>query len=77
MKERATLANWRVAPYNRWAFHHVRELVPSADRQRPGARDATARGARELSDERFAGPDTDGIVALHRGKLVFERYSMA
>jgi hypothetical protein len=23
----ATLANWREAPYNRWAFHHVRELA--------------------------------------------------
>ena len=29
--KRATLANWRTAPHNRWAFHHVRELVPSAD----------------------------------------------
>ena len=28
---KATLANWRNAPHNRWAFHHVRELVPSAD----------------------------------------------
>ena len=26
-----TLANWRTAPFNRWAFHHVREIVPSAD----------------------------------------------
>src|SRR5918999_878930 len=26
-----TLANWRTAPFNRWAFHHVRELVPTAD----------------------------------------------
>jgi hypothetical protein len=26
-----TLANWRTAPFNRWAFHHVRELVPLAD----------------------------------------------
>ena len=26
-----TLANWRTAPFNRWAFHHVRELMPSAD----------------------------------------------
>ena len=25
-----TLANWRTAPFNRWAFHHVRELVPSS-----------------------------------------------
>jgi len=26
-----TLANWRTAPFNRWAFHHLRELGPSAD----------------------------------------------
>ena len=26
-----TLANWRNPPFNRWAFHHVREIVPSAD----------------------------------------------
>ena len=26
-----TLANWRMAPYNKWAFQHVREIVPSAD----------------------------------------------
>ena len=25
-----TLANWREPPYNRWAFRHVRQLVPSA-----------------------------------------------
>src|SRR5438067_6073005 len=28
---KVTLANWREAPHNRWAFHHVRELIPSAD----------------------------------------------
>jgi hypothetical protein len=26
-----TLANWRTSPFNRWAFQHVREIVPSAD----------------------------------------------
>ena len=26
-----TLANWRTAPFNKWAFHHVREIVPSAE----------------------------------------------
>jgi hypothetical protein len=29
----ATLDNWRKAPYCNWAFHHVRELVPSAEIQ--------------------------------------------
>ena len=31
--QQATLANWRTSPYNKWAFHHVRELVPSANIQ--------------------------------------------
>ena len=26
-----TLANWRTPPFNRWAFQHVREIVPSAE----------------------------------------------
>ncbi|ETX03468.1 MAG: hypothetical protein ETSY1_47125 (plasmid) [Candidatus Entotheonella factor] len=29
--EQVTLANWRTYPFNVWAFHHVREIVPSAD----------------------------------------------
>src|SRR5258706_10654143 len=30
-QDQVSLANWRTAPFNRWAFQHVRELVPSAD----------------------------------------------
>src|SRR6185295_9911037 len=30
-RDQVTLANWRTAPFNRWAFQHVREIVPSAD----------------------------------------------
>lgn len=29
-QERATLENWQSAPVNRWSFHHVREVVPTA-----------------------------------------------
>ncbi|MER6008924.1 serine hydrolase [Nonomuraea angiospora] len=28
--DRPTLANWLRAPYNRWSFQHVREIVPTA-----------------------------------------------
>ena len=28
--EQVTLANWRTSPFNQWAFHHVREIVPTA-----------------------------------------------
>ena len=30
-ESQVTLANWRTSPFHRWAFHHVREIVPSAD----------------------------------------------
>jgi CubicO group peptidase (beta-lactamase class C family) len=88
MTQDVTLANWRTAPHNRWAFHHVRELIPTADI----ANDP--RRIRELPDEKRGievrvEPDagepltlaqfldetqTDGFVVLHRGRLVFEHY---
>lgn len=72
-----TLANWRTAPYNRWAFHHVRELVPSADiAHDPGAvRVLEGKISAGLVSEDFLEKtDTDGMAILHRGRLVFERY---
>jgi CubicO group peptidase (beta-lactamase class C family) len=84
-----TLANWRTSPFNRWAFQHVREILPTAD----VAHDP--RGVRELSVGpasferlRIAGSDgealtldraleatnTDGLVVLHKGSIVLERY---
>src|SRR5919112_5082091 len=29
-EQRVSLSNWQLAPYNRWSFHHVREVVPTA-----------------------------------------------
>ena len=85
----ASLANWRTAPFNRWAFHHVRELIPSADipNKVDGVRSIAAQPA-DFSSLRIdpdAGEalglegfiretDTDGMAIVHRGKLVFERY---
>jgi CubicO group peptidase (beta-lactamase class C family) len=83
-----TLANWRSSPFNRWAFHHVRELIPTADipsdprriRELPAEPcaldvriDPDAGEALDL-DAFLRETDTDGIAILHRGKLVFERY---
>ena len=31
---RVTLANWQDPPFNRWAFQHVRELIPTSDNRR-------------------------------------------
>ncbi len=84
-----TLANWRTAPFNRWAFHHVREIVPSAEiandpehvRNLPAASSDleavsfdAGDGRRMTFGEFLEASDTDGIVVLHRGRVVFERY---
>ena len=75
-----TLANWRTSPFNHWAFHHVREIVPSADipNDPATARDLEA-SPRDLSavgiDELFQATDTDGLVIVHRARIVYERYA--
>ena len=85
-----TLANWRTAPFNAWAFHHVREIVPSADiANDPGGvwqldsdlipMDEIQIGGEEdqlLSFAEFlAHTHSDGMVVLHRGKIVYETYA--
>jgi CubicO group peptidase (beta-lactamase class C family) len=85
-----TLANWRTSPFNRWAFHHVREIVPSADIPNDPARaraftsapiDEQALridrpGQAALSFEAFLDDtSTDGLVIVHRGRIVVERYA--
>ena len=85
-----TLANWRSPPFNRWAFHHVRELIPAADIAHdpmnvralpPAPRDfAGLRVDPDSGDalglEAFLREtDTDGMAIVHRGKLVFEHYA--
>ncbi len=83
-----TLANWQEPPFNRWAFQHVRELIPTA---RIGRGDGPAwrlpRGERDVSGIRFRAGGremtveqllrrtwTDGFLVLHRGRIVAERY---
>lgn len=85
-----TLANWRTSPFSRWAFHHVREIVPSADipndpatalefPSAPADMEALridGDGHRALSlDEFLDETSTDGVVIVHRGRVVFERYA--
>ncbi len=84
-----TLANWRSSPFNRWAFHHVRELIPSAEiandprhiRELPfEERSLDVRidpdSGEAMGLEAFLlETDTDGLAIVHRGKLVFERYA--
>jgi len=83
-----TLANWQEPPFNRWAFQHVRELIPTARIPRGDTpvwllpadeRDITGIRFRcedrELSiADMLAETWTDGFLVLHRGRIVAERY---
>jgi CubicO group peptidase (beta-lactamase class C family) len=82
----ATLANWRTAPFNRWGFQHVRELVPSADIANDPERVSPLPTAYEdlspleiepgMDLARFLeATGTDALVVLRRGRIVFEHYA--
>ena len=87
--DQVTLANWRTAPYMKWAFQHVREIVPSADIPNASGDVWTlesedkdfssfrfSHGARPYSIDHFLDEsDTDGLVILHRGKVILEHYA--
>jgi CubicO group peptidase (beta-lactamase class C family) len=87
--DQVTLANWRSAPYIKWAFQHVRELVPSADianspsgvwqlKSEPTDLSSFSfqHGGETYSLDRFiADTDTDGLAILHRGKVIYEHYA--
>ncbi len=84
-----TLANWRTPPFNRWAFHHTREIIASADI--PNDPDGiwplpvasvdltglslTHKGKKLGFDAFLTATDTDGLVVLHRGAIVCEVYA--
>lgn len=83
-----TLANWQEPPYNRWAFQHVRDLIPTARiRRGDGPAWRLPRDERDLSRVRLragrrettveqwlAGTATDAFLVLNRGRVVTERY---
>src|ERR687896_19826 len=75
-----TLANWRTAPFSRWAFHHVRGLVPSADIANDSAKvhalPAAPADLCAFDMESFLREtDTDAMAIAQRGRLIFERYA--
>ena len=86
---RVTHDNWDRPPFNRWSFQHVREVLPTVpvgrgsgparDLERAeqdlgalGFETADGRGVTlsDFLDETY----TDGLIVLHRGAVVFERY---
>ncbi len=87
--DRWSLTNWQNAPYNRWSFQHLREVVPTARVGRDPAGPRPLPVATGLDDRqvvwRLDGTSstvaqilddtfTDGFLVLQDGRIVTERY---
>ena len=85
-----TAANWQFPPFNRWGFCNARRLLPTARVRRARGvpyrfecrpcdlSDVTvslsggqSKALQQMLEECFM----DGFLVLHRGRLVYERYS--
>ncbi|MEM8941926.1 MAG: serine hydrolase [Pseudomonadota bacterium] len=83
-----TGANWQFGPLNRWAYTHLEEILPSKTIRHAPDRVVPLQGLEAASDdlsikvngERTAlatqlGPlFIDGVLVLHRGRAIAERY---
>ena len=80
---------WDRAPWNRWSFHHMREIVPTAEVWRgDGPVSALPKAQKNLDGLKVNNLDgapttltqlldetyTDGFLVMHRGSVVYERY---
>ena len=82
-------AGWDRAPWNRWTFQHVRELVPTAAVRRgvgpvlhlPSTpmelteMPFTCDGVTQTVGEFLQSTQTDGFLILHRNRIVMEYYA--
>ena len=85
-ESQVTLANWQDPPFNRWAFRHMRELIPShpipAGQPAPlpagpplGSFAVTRLdGSASTVEDVLAGTYTDAFVVMYDGQVVAERY---
>ncbi len=88
-EKRVSHANWDSPPFNRWAFQHIRQILPTvAVRRGRGHAARFEADLQELDDLAVTDHDgcqrtlrqvldqtyTDGFLVLHRGRLVLERY---
>lgn len=84
-----TIANWRTAPYSRWSFQNLRELVPTAEIRATAEEPETTLSSSPLLDTPLetglAGTTnarafldyahTDAFVLMKGGRIVAEHYA--
>lgn len=88
-EHRVPPADWDQAPWNRWSFQHIREVLPTVEVWRgrgpvselPTALEDIERigfvrgdGTHTTVGRMLTDTWTDGFLVLHRGRIVAERY---
>jgi len=81
--------DWDRSPWNRWSFHHMREIVPTVEVWRgdgpvhilqrkeknlDGVNVKSLAGAPTSLSAFLDETFTDGFLVMHRGSIVYERY---
>jgi CubicO group peptidase (beta-lactamase class C family) len=84
---RVSLANWQLAPWNRWGFSHTREVLPSANVSRGSDHLWTLdTESNDITSISFVTPDgrtqtvsafldnswTDGLIVVRKGSILLE-----
>ncbi|MBB5637284.1 hypothetical protein HDE68_003199 [Pedobacter cryoconitis] len=75
----ANIANWKISPFSRWAFHHVHQLIPTIAiendiHQINFLKKASKSIKGIILKLLLKATATDAIVILHEGKIVYESY---
>jgi len=88
-QQRVPHEDWDRAPWNRWTFQNVRQMVPTTEVWRGNGPVRELEGnLQDLGQVEFSDAEgnttslqawvdssyTDGILLLHRGQIVFEQY---
>ena len=76
----ANLDNWRKTPFSKWAFHHVREIVPTANiENKSGLVTDLGLNIQKFSDlnldKVMEETETDALVIAKDDTILFEKYN--
>ena len=85
-RETISLANWRQSPYNRFSFHHVREVIPTAEVEGGHQPSAFSHNlidpawlSRELKEPDLSATlkasSTDAFLVVRQNEIVYEWYA--
>ncbi len=88
-KKSVTLKNWRLAPYNQWAFNNVRGLMPTENippSKKPASLLKTTENLLDISikthkkqysnlNDYLISTHTDSFIVLRKGKVVCNWYN--